>query len=294
MRLGVVLNEAAGGGRCGRAAGAVLGRLAGSHDLDVRRTEGPGHGEALATSLAAAGVEAVVSVGGDGTLFEVVNGLMAHDGPRPALALLPLGTGNSFGRDFGLLDAASAEAALGAGARRGVDVVRVVHAEGVVHYINLLSVGFAAEVGDLTNRRFKALGALGYIASVLVCVTRLTPRPYPFAAGDGAMERDAITLLSCSNSRYTGGEMMMAPTADATDGLVDVVQIGAMGRRRLLACFPKLFRGTHPEMPEVEVHKVAKVRFEEAPALPVMLDGEMRSLSLRSLEVLPGALELIA
>mgnify|MGYP000480290187 CR=1 FL=1 len=291
--LGIILNEAAGGGRCGRLAPPVLAELALAHDLTVRRTRGPGHGVTLARELADT-VDVVVSVGGDGTLFEVVNGLMAVDGRRPALALLPLGTGNSFGRDVGVVDVPSARAALSRATPRPVDVVRVTHADGVVHYVNLLSVGFAAEVGDLTNRRFKRLGALGYIAAVLVQVTRLAPRPFPFAPGADATDTAPLTLLSLSNSRYTGGDMMMAPEARIDDGCVDVVRIGAMGRRRLLSCFPKLFRGTHLQMQEVSSRHVGAVRFEPGPSVPVMLDGEIEMLSLREVEVLPGALEMWA
>jgi diacylglycerol kinase (ATP) len=292
VKLGVVVNEAAGGGRCGRRVGPVLEQLAGQHTLDVRRTAGPGDATELARKLSEDGVDAIVSIGGDGTLFEVVNGLMGVDAPPP-FALMPLGTGNSFGRDFGVIDVDTAMAALQRAQPRRVDVVRVVHAEGELHYINLLSVGFAAEVGALTNRRFKPLGALGYVMSVLVQVTRLSSRAFPHEAGEG-LDDGAVTLLSFSNSQCTGGEMRMAPTADATDGLVDLVRIGAMGRRRLLTCFPKLFQGTHIEMEEVTVRKVARVSFPDGPLLDVMLDGEMRPLRLSSLEVLPGALELLA
>lgn len=292
MRLGVVINEAAGGGRCGRRVGPVLGALERRHAVHVRRTAGPGDATLLARELAEQGAEVVMSVGGDGTLFEVVNGLIGLQAP-PRLALMPLGTGNSFGRDFGIVDRTSAEAALARHTPRPVDVVRVVHADGEVHYINLLSVGFAADVGALTNRRFKPLGALGYVMAVLVQVTRLAPQRFPHDAGQG-IDAEPVTLLSFSNSQCTGGEMRMAPTADATDGRVDLVRIGAMGRRRLLTCFPKLFQGTHVEMDEVSVAKVASCLFPDAPPLEVMLDGEIRTLQLRSLEVLPGALELLA
>ena len=85
----------------------------------------------------------------------------------------------------------------------------------------------------------------------------------------------------------------MAPTADPTDGAVDLVRIGAMGRRRLLSCFPKLFQGTHvDQMEEVTSRRVQRCTFDGASATDVMLDGEIRRLTLRSLEVLPGALEL--
>jgi diacylglycerol kinase (ATP) len=103
-----------------------------------------------------------------------------------------------------------------------------------------------------------------------------------------------LTLLSCSNSRYTGGEMMMAPSADVSDGRVDVVRIGPMSRRRLLACFPRLFAGTHPQMPEVTVRQEATVDFSGLGPRVVMLDGEIRTLDLHRLEVLPGALEMLA
>ena len=290
--VGVILNEAAGGGRCGRSAAPVLARWATERDLRIERTHGPGHAVELARAMAPE-VDVMVSVGGDGTLFEVVNGLM--DAPeRPSLALLPLGTGNSFGKDIGVVDLATAEEALSRAEPRPVDVVRVVHADGVLHYVNLLSVGFAAEVGDVTNRRFKGLGALGYIAAVLVQVTRLSPRAFPFAVGDEDTDDAPLTLLSLSNSRYTGGDMMMAPEARIDDGFVDVVRIGAMGRRRLLSCFPKLFAGTHLQMTEVSSRHVSSVAFAPGPPLPVMLDGEIRELVLERVDVLPGALEVLA
>jgi len=289
VKLGVVLNEAAGGGRCGRSFEQIRPRLEAEHEVLVQSTTGPGDGTARARSLAEAGCDTVMSVGGDGTLFEVVNGLMGLDAP-PRVALMPLGTGNSFGRDFDLLDADAGLAALGRTARP-FDVVRVTHDEGVVHYVNLLSVGFAADVGALTNRRFKPVGALGYILAVLVEVTRLAPRSFPHDAGEGP-DADPVTLLSFSNTQCTGGDMRMAPFADPTDGAVDLVRIGAMGRRRLLSCFPKLFQGTHVEMEEVTSRHVTRCDFSGSEALGVMLDGEIRQLRLRSLEVLPGVLEL--
>ncbi len=289
MKLGVVVNGAAGGGRCRVSFEAIRPRLEAAHAVTVAYTGGPGEGARLAGELAAAGVDTVMSVGGDGTLFEVVNGLISLEAP-PRVALMPLGTGNSFGRDFGILDAEGALAALGRCPRR-FDVVKVTHRDGVVHYVNLLSVGFAAEVGALTNRRFKPVGALGYILAVLVQVTRLAPRSFPHDPGHGT-DAAPVTLLSFSNTQCTGGEMRMAPDADPTDGAVDLVRIGAMGRRRLLSCFPKLFAGTHVDMPEVTVEPVQRCTFSGSEAVEVMLDGEIQRLQIESLEVLPGALEL--
>jgi len=289
VKLGVVLNEAAGGGRCGRSFQPIRSKLEVEHELVVEATRGPGDGTRAAATLAEAGCDTVMSVGGDGTLFEVINGLVDRHAP-PRVALMPLGTGNSFGKDFDLLDADAALAALGRTARP-FDVVRVTHDDGVVHYVNLLSVGFAADVGALTNRRFKPVGALGYILAVLVEVTRLAARAFPHDPGEGT-DAEPVTLLSFSNTQYTGGDMRMAPFADPTDGAVDLVRIGAMGRRRLLSCFPKLFQGTHVEMEEVSSRPITRCTFAFDEPVEVMLDGEIQVLRLRELQVLPGALEL--
>ena len=113
---------------------------------------------------------------------------------------------------------------------------------------------------------------------------------------DGASEVDrrAAVFLSFSNSRYTGGTMMMAPEADPGDGLLDVIRVGEMGRFSLLKTFPKIYKGEHVAHPAIEQTQVARVDFEGLPALACMVDGEILTLTLRSLVVLPGALRVLA
>jgi YegS/Rv2252/BmrU family lipid kinase len=293
--LAVILNTAAGGGRASGRAEPFLDRLRAAHArVDVHPTEGPGHASLLARRAAADGVDVVVAVGGDGTLFEVINGLHPREGGGPALGVLPLGTGNSFVRDFQLDDPEAAIAALEAGRTRSVDVVRVQHAEGTLHFVNLLSLGFSARAGALTNRRFKGLGLTGYVASVLACLVRLHTETHPYALDDGDEDARPATMVSFCNSRFTGGDMMMAPPADPSDGRVDVVHIGPMGRRRFLAAFPRIFKGTHPELDEIELSRAARVAFAPGDPTDVMIDGEVLKLQLHSLQVLPGAQELVA
>jgi len=273
-RTVLVANPRAAGGRCEGRLRALLGRL--GPGVECAWTDGPGHATALARRAADDGADRVVAVGGDGTLFEVVNGLFQGE-RRPALGLLPLGTGNSFARDFGLHEPEPAIRALQGDRRRPVDVVRVVHRDGVVHYVNLLSIGFTAAAGALTNRRFKPFGATGYVLAVLVSMLRLDHPRFPLAVDEEALDGRACTLISFSNTRYTGGTMMMAPSADPADGRVDVVRVGAMGRRRLLGCFPRIFRGTHPELEEVDVGTARSVRFALDGPVDVMIDGEVYS-----------------
>jgi YegS/Rv2252/BmrU family lipid kinase len=292
MRTVVLVNPAAGGGRGARRVRELVGRLPGAQ---IRTTNGPGDATALARAAVREGAEVVVAAGGDGTLFEVVNGLLpGNGGARPALGILAVGTGNSFVRDVGLSDPSAAVDALTAGRRRRIDALRVVHADGELYAVNLVSLGFSAHAGDLTNRRFKGLGVVGYVSAVMATVARLRNQPFPHAVDGGAFDTRPATLLSFCNSRYTGGAMMMAPSADPTDGELDTVRIGPMNRRRFVSSFPRIFRGTHPDMPEVQVGRAKAVTFAAIGPVPVMIDGEVRLLDLRSIEVVPGALEVAA
>ena len=255
MSTWFIVNGAAGGGACGKKAPAVIAELSDVFpDARVARTDGPAHATALARDAVDAGATASISVGGDGTAFEVLNGLFPHaDGAvLPAVGYLPLGTGTSFVRDFDVTDTQSALVALRSGRRTPVDVVRAEHADGVFHFVNLCSVGFTAEAGDLTNRRFKALGAAGYIAATLVTLARLQHPVFPVRLDGGDWDRRPCALLSFSNSGYTAGTMNMAPGADPTDGRVDVVRVGPLGRARFLATFPKIFAGTHTQAADIE------------------------------------------
>jgi diacylglycerol kinase (ATP) len=288
----LIVNGAAGGGRCAQRAQPFLDRLRDRGVVaEASYTAAPGDATRMAGRIDA---DVVVAVGGDGTLFEVVNGLFSRSGDRPALGVLPLGTGNSFARDFGLHDPEAALDALSLGRRRACDVVRARHRDGELYYVNLLSIGFTARAGALTNRRFKPLGTSGYILSVLASLIRLEHPTFSLRLDGGALDDRACTLWSFSNSRYTGGDMMMAPDADLSDGLVDCVRIGPLGRRRFLGAFPKIFKGTHPELDEIDVTQVGRVDFELDEEVDVLVDGEILRLQLDSLEVLPDALEFIA
>ncbi|MEM1415159.1 MAG: diacylglycerol kinase family protein [Myxococcota bacterium] len=297
-RVFAIINGAAGGGRCATLADDALAGLSSAGvRLEVRRTEGPGHATELAREAWREGYRAFLAVGGDGTGYEVVNGLFAEGTPaeRPALGLLPLGTGNSFLRDFGIADANAAATRIARALRSGgqaVDVVRATHAEGAVHYINILGLGFTAAAGDLTNRRFKRLGDAGYVAAVLACVARLEHPVDPIALDEGEADRRPAVLLSFNNSKFTAGKMKMAPSADVSDGALDVIRV-ELGRAALLRTFPRIFAGTHVRHPKVEEARARHVRFLEPRRQPVMIDGEIMELALEALEVQPGALEVL-
>lgn len=291
-----IVNPAAGGGRCGRRAPAALDELRKKGiELEVHHTRAAGEASELVASAWGAGWRRFLGVGGDGTSYEIINGLFPNDSDeRPVLGLLPLGTGNSFLRDFSISDAGTAVRVIARGDTLRCDVVKATHADGVLHYINLLSVGFSAQAGELTNRRFKPFGALGYIAAVLATAARLELPVFPFRIDEGELDARPCVLISFSNSRYTAGTMMMAPHADATDGALDVIRIGEMGRLTFVKSFPSIFAGRHVDRPEVEETRAKRIDLALRGPVDVMVDGEVQRLMLQSLEVIPGALEVLA
>ncbi len=296
-----IFNPAAGGGRARKRFGDARARLErGGLKMEVHRTRGPGHARELAKDARERGVTHFLSVGGDGTSFEVVDGIFAADPKKangagaPVLGLLPLGTGNSFLRDFDIDTTDLAIEALARGRERECDVIRAEHADGILHYINLLSIGFTADAGGLTNRRFKGLGTAGYVLATVVCTAKLKHPVFPMRLDGGELDERPAVLLSFSNSKFTGGTMMMAPSADPSDGELDVIRVGDIGRVKLLKTFPEIFDGKHVTAPDVEQTRARRVELENVGELECMVDGEVIPLKLEALEVVPGALKVIA
>jgi diacylglycerol kinase (ATP) len=296
-RFFAVVNPAAGGGRCGKLAPAALAHLRQAGlEIEAAETNRPGQGIGLVRDAYQRGFRQFLAVGGDGTAYEIVNGLFPRDESpeRPALAFLPLGTGNSFLRDFVPPGAEQAVATLIAGRRRACDVLRLTHAGGVLHFINLLTLGFAADVAAVTNRRFKRLGQLGYVLGVLTCLARLDRRAFPLRVdGAGEPDRRRCLFLAFSNSKFTGGKMMIAPQADTSDGLIEFVRWGPIGRIGLLRNFQTLFDGTHIRHPLAARAAARRIDFSLAGSVNVMVDGESFELDCKAIEVLPAALDIV-
>jgi len=265
----------------------------------VAETRYPGHGSELVRAAYGAGQRQFMAVGGDGTSYEIVNGLFpgaengAQAGERPRLAFLPLGTGNSFLRDFTDAGAEESARALLEGRSRPCDVLRMTHKGGVIHYINLLSMGFTADVASLTNRRFKSLGEFGYLLGVLLCLLRLRRRAFPLRVDeDSEWDRRRCLFLTFSNSKFTGGTMMIAPQADTSDGLIEFVRWGPISRLGLMVNLHRLYDGSHVGHPLAERRAARRIEFDLEGPVDVMVDGEVLTLECRALDVLPAAIQV--
>jgi diacylglycerol kinase (ATP) len=291
-----IVNPAAGGGRSAKLAGAELRRLkAKGLRVDAIASMAPGHAVQLAREAYDQGYRRFLAVGGDGTAHEIINGVFSREGQtdRVELGFLPMGTGNSFLRDFTDKGAESSVEALFAGRKRRVDVLRLRHGTGTIYSLNLVSIGFTADVGALANRRFKAFGHFGYLLGVFVRVLQLKRRGFKLRSDDENSWDDRRCLfLTFNNSKYTGGTMMIAPTADPTDGYIEFVRWGPIGRLGLLKMLPRLYDGTHNRHPLSETRRVKKVEFALDAPVDVMIDGEIVTVTVLSLDVLPGAMDV--
>jgi diacylglycerol kinase family enzyme len=269
----------------------------GGIEANVAVTRSPGEATTIARDAYARGTRNFIAVGGDGTSYEIVNGLypqaLGHD--RPTLAFLPLGTGNSFLRDFSDRGVDYGIESLLARRSRACDVVRLRHRAGVIHYINLLSMGFSADVATLRARRFSAWGEPGYVASIFLTLARFNRRPFPVRTdGEAAFDNRLCLFLTFSNSKFTGGTMIIAPKADINDGLVEYVRWGPIGRLGLVRNLPGLYDGTHIEHPLAERKAVPRVEFNLEGPVDVMVDGEVLTLHCEELDVLPSVLNVVA
>ena len=293
----VVVNPAAGGGRCARLVGPSLEKLrAGGLALDVKETSSIGDAMRIARDAYVQGYRKFIAVGGDGTSYEIVNGLFpqALGGQPPTLGFLPLGTGNSFLRDFTDRGVDGAMEALLAQRTRPCDVLRMAHRDGVIHYINLLSVGFAADVNMTRSRTFSGWGEFGYFLSIFLRLARLDRRPFPLRAeGMTEIDRRRCLFLTFNNSKFTGGTMMIAPDAKVDDGLIEYVRWGPIGRLGLIRNLSTLYDGTHVKHPLAERKAVKQIEFQLKRPVDVMVDGEALTLHLEKLDVLPSALQVV-
>src|SRR5215210_3116005 len=284
-----VVNPAAGFGQAAKLLGPTLDRLRASGvEFQVAQTERAGHATELAREAYRQGYRRFIAVGGDGTSFETVNGLFpeALDDAPPTLGFLPLGTGNSFLRDFtSNAKGAGAEYALRAiieNRSRPCDVIRLKHKHGEIFYINILSLGFVADVATLANRRFKRLGAASYGLAVVMQLFNFQKRVFPLTLdGKPLTDSPSTALLIFNNSKFTGGNMMLAPNADTSDGQIEIVRWSA-DRLDFIRNFPKCYDCSHIGHPLIWQGRARHVELNFDEPTDIMIDGEVMTVQMES------------
>jgi diacylglycerol kinase (ATP) len=293
VRATLIVNPSSGRGAAMRVAGSVADLLrAAAPGLVATVTADAADTSRLAVQAAQRGDEVVAVLGGDGTAHLAAQ---AVAGTGTALAVLPSGSGNDLAAALGIpgnpVDAARYVAeALRSGQRRKIDLGRV---EGGVGFATVLCSGFDASVNARANAMRWPTGPRRYDLAVLAELATLTPRPVRVHAGNTEVDMEAI-LVAVGNGPCYGGGLRICPDAALDDGLLDVVAIGAVSRRRLLRVFPRLRVGGHVDEPEVTVLRAAAVRIDGHPGWPVYADGEPQGGLPVTVRCEPGALTVIA
>lgn len=300
----VVLNPVSRNGATGKRWQGIESRLrAELGEFEVERTRGPRDAERIAREAVRAGSERLVVAGGDGTLSEVVSGLLASGlAQRAELGLLPLGSGGDFGRGLGLTaDLETAIARLARGVPRAIDAARVTYRdaaslrETTSYYVNVASLGISGLIDQLVNRTSKVFGGTAsFLIGTLRGLVRFRSSPVSLRVDGSVVHEGPLVIATAANGRYFGGGMHVAPLARLDDGLLDVVVVPQLAKYRLLAKLPSLYRGTHLEDPAIGHHRGALVEADAEPGTVLLdIDGEPLGTLPARFEVLPGALKLI-
>ncbi|MFH1157040.1 MAG: diacylglycerol kinase family protein [Pseudomonadota bacterium] len=289
MTLLLIANPAAGGKRGRNRIPEIEAALKNQGvDCDILVTGYHRHAETLLRDVAIDRYDGIVSIGGDGTNYHVLNGLIKYhpDEPLPALGVIPVGSGNSFAMDLGIFSAWEGIKALVSGVTCPVDVLRFTQGKEFFYSVNLMGAGFVTDVAQ-TASRLKKLGDMSYVFGVIHRALNLEFYRADLYI-DGKRYCEDQCLIEFCNSRYTGGKMLIAPEARIDDGLMDVVMVSKLSRRNLLATFPKIFKGTHGSNPAVRILRAREVILSTIPPKKLLPDGELFGTTPVKVTVLPG------
>ncbi|MBT8351736.1 MAG: diacylglycerol kinase family lipid kinase [Deltaproteobacteria bacterium] len=256
--------------------------------FDLFVTHYHGHAAEIIKNIPLSEYDGIVSMGGDGTNYHVLNGLLKyhHDAELPPVGIIPAGRGNSFAKDLEIHTQEDGFAALSRGKTRAVDVCRFSQDNDMYYFVNLMGLGFVTDVAK-TAARFRWAGDLSYVIGVLYRTMRLKFHSLEMEI-DGQLISQENCFVEICNSRFTGGDMLMAPKAKIDDGLFDLVVAEPLSRTNLISTFPKIFKGTHGDNPAVTFYQGKTAWIRTTPVKTLLPDGEIFGTSPTQISILPG------
>ncbi|WP_196139052.1 diacylglycerol kinase family protein [Aliikangiella sp. G2MR2-5] len=295
MKILLVYNPQAGNGRAKALLPEVESYLAGSGLItEILLTERAGHATELVATTDLSQYDALIASGGDGTLFEVINGYYRNERNRkPPIGLIPNGTGNAFMKDLGLhkSDWKKAIDTIVRAKTRALDVGRF-ETQGEVHYfLNIVGMGFVTDVAEAATP-LKWMGNGAYTAATLKKLIGLKSQRYEIEVDGKTLKRDGV-FVEVANSRFTGTTFLMAPKAKLDDGLLDLVLLNNISRLKLLRLFTSIYDGSHINYPEIEYIQGKKIRVTEERPGKLIPDGEVMGSTPVSFECLHRDIEFL-
>jgi YegS/Rv2252/BmrU family lipid kinase len=249
----------------------------------IHQTRGPGHATDLARNAATGGASLIIVAGGDGTIHEVANGLVALDGEIPPIGIIPVGTGNDFFRMLGGSKAPGAALdEILAGAVRRFEVGRVRYNGTESVFVNLLGLGVDVEVLRKRAEFPRLKGLTQYLVALVSALTSFRPVSVKvdFEGSEGSGEKSFVEnrtiLIAVTVGPSVGGGFLLNPDASPLDGLLDLFFVEPLGMLKLARYIPRVIRGTHRGLPELIQRRITRAVIERSDGKPFFfeMDGE--------------------
>ena len=263
-------------------------------ELFVVETTFAGHAKELANQLNITEYDGFIGIGGDGTLHEIINGMLSrHDGRKIPIGIIPGGSGNSYMHDLQLTDPLKAAKAIINEKTRALDTAKVEVNHIIKYSNNMIGWGLVTDVGNQAEH-FRWLGTNRYTILSVVEVLRHKSRPAALIMDDKKIEDEFTFIIAC-NSIHVGKGMKMAPKARLDDGLIDLIVIrSGVSRTRLLQVLPKLFDGSHINEPELEYYQTSQFSLIPETDEILNIDGEIMGSTPIKVEMISNAFDMFA
>lgn len=299
----LIFNPSSDRGRSGQRASDLRAMVeqARTGGADWRGTEYPAHATQIAAQAAAQGYSTVAALGGDGTVHEVLNGLMRTDAAqRPRLGIVPIGSGNDFAHAVGIqANPQEAMRRVFTGAPKAVDVALIRDGAGRSEYFdNTAGIGFDAAINIQSRKLTFIYGFVMYLTATLLTIARKFAAPHMKVTHDGGALDQPLLMITVGNGPREGGGFLTTPDSRLDDGVLEMLFIGPVSRVRMMQLLPKVMNGTHVREPDVRIEKTTRLVIDADRALPIHIDGELFApyeADVRHVEIniVPRAIQVI-
>ena len=261
-------------------------------NITVLHTEYAGHAFDFANTLDFVGYDGLCAIGGDGTMYELINGMLKRDdNHKIPIGLITGGTGNSFMYDVDCLDPLDAAKRIVQHKLRPLDIAKV-NANGELFYsFNIIGWGLATDAGKLAEK-LRWLGGVRYDVASIIEVLKGKDRIATLTLDEEVIKENFIFIIGC-NTIHTGKAMKMAPLAQLNDGKIDLIIVKKTSRINLLKLFPKLFSGDHIKSPLVEYRQVQNFSISLEETNDLTIDGEIIGMTPLNVQMIPKMVNVL-
>tara|TARA_A100000164_G_scaffold208797_1_gene185099 strand:- start:3900 stop:4787 length:888 start_codon:yes stop_codon:yes gene_type:complete len=260
--------------------------------LEILETKYAGHAQKFSNELDFSGYDGICAIGGDGTMHEIINGILKRkDQKKLPIGLITGGTGNAFMHDLDCLNPEHAAKRIAKGFKRSIDVVKVQNKNDVIYAFNIVSWGMSTDISKLAEK-LRIFGEQRYNMAAFIEILKNKRRLVKIIIEGNTYVGDYALILAC-NTIHTGKAMKVAPLAQLNDGMVDLIIARKSSRFHLLRLFPKLFSGDHIADQIVDYRQVKKFSIEPIVNCELGIDGEILGNTPINAEVLSSAIQVL-